>query len=723
MQKIKSNKANKGMGSLLVLISLVLLWGAVILFRENCAFFQTMYTYHFSGHYLTFDIANVNGLLWAYFMRTLGQYFHGYILPVFVVLLPGILCLALGIFKITGKELSVFEFLKDEKKEKTFLFSLIALAFIAMLVIHFIVMMNFTFTTDEYSYLFQAEILASGKLQAVAPKPPESFSIANVVINGDKLYSKYTLGMPFLLALGVIPRVPFMVNILFALGSLCLIYSIAKEIFNKQAGALALVITIFSPFFLLMAATYFPHTSSGFFTLLIVSSILKFSREKKWVYPIMAGFAIFMMLQIRPADAAIVVLGLSPWILYILFKSENKADTLKKVSLTVLAMILGVGLLMLVNKIQNGNPFLFSFIKYRAYEKWGFGHIGHTPAKGAWNVAISYFRMGFWVFPFITLGAVLSLFQKKIESIFLVIPPLGFLSFYFFFYAMGLVEFGARFYYPAFVILTISAAGGLESIPRLIEKYHWRGKKNIIPAALILSILFVCFGAFPTLFKTVNIQYQAKMRFINTLQNSRELQGKTVTIIRDTPDKIVDAMIRNHYNYKNQKNLMAVFLTPKNNREIVENFPERKIWLAYFDYGKNRFSLVPFNPDTPESPMDYMFAAINYKNSMERIEEAEASFKKAVELAPGNPSLLFNLGFFYFETEQYEKGMETYREVLKNAPDYADAYYYLGRCLGNLGKKQEAITVLDEMVKKFPKSPKAERAKDWLNYYRKAGKG
>jgi len=717
-QKTTGKDKNWGIGIILLLISAALLAVCILLYRRECIFFHSIHTIRFSGHFLTYDIANVSQYIMAHLKNISGKYFLGYIIPLYLFLIPGIILMGLGLDKLLGRQIRIFEFLQDNKKEKNFLITVFILCFVAVIIIHFVVLLNYPMATDEFSYVFQSEIIASGKLYAPTPPSPESLTGANIVVNNGKWYSKYTIGWPLLLALGKVLGIPFIINALLSSGSLILLYLITRELFGRAAGALAIFMGLFSPYFSLQAGTYFPHTASGFFALLLILFVFRFSKEKKWTDSAIIGISICMLMLIRPADAGIICIGLSPWLIYIILKSENKVDTIKKMTPILGGFFLGIGTLMIVNHIQNGDPLLFSFIKYRSYDKWGFGQVRHTPIKGLWNITFAYLRMGFWVTPFITAGALLSFLRKKVESLFLIIIPLGFISFYFFFFAIGNIEFGSRYYFPAFLLLLPLAAGGIEGAGNVFQSQRWFPRKNFIPSFLILISIFMLVGVFPALLRPIRIKYSINRRLMDWLESPAGPEKKTITIIKNVPDKMTGTLIRNHWNYKEQTNIMAMFLLPEENRELIKKFPGREPYLIYFDYGKNNFAILPYPPEDKVSVLDYIFAGINYERSVGDVKKAGEAFEKAAELEPQNPSIKYNLGYLYFKTGRFKEASELLGTLVKTHPDFAEAYYFLGRSLGNMGRKREATEILILFVKKFPKSERVERVKDWINYYK-----
>jgi RNA polymerase sigma factor (sigma-70 family) len=79
-------------------------------------------------------------------------------------------------------------------------------------------------------------------------------------------------------------------------------------------------------------------------------------------------------------------------------------------------------------------------------------------------------------------------------------------------------------------------------------------------------------------------------------------------------------------------------------------------------------------------------------------DEAEALFKKALEIKPDSAEVHLYIGFVKEDQEIYNEAMDWYRKALELNPDYARAYYSLAIALGCIGKREEAITIYEKMV-------------------------
>lgn len=73
------------------------------------------------------------------------------------------------------------------------------------------------------------------------------------------------------------------------------------------------------------------------------------------------------------------------------------------------------------------------------------------------------------------------------------------------------------------------------------------------------------------------------------------------------------------------------------------------------------------------------------------------------------------IGENYFALKQYEKAIEYFNYVAQTkSAKTPDALYMLGRCYAALGKIKEAKEYMSRVLKEYPKSPVAKKAKDRL---------
>jgi len=79
-------------------------------------------------------------------------------------------------------------------------------------------------------------------------------------------------------------------------------------------------------------------------------------------------------------------------------------------------------------------------------------------------------------------------------------------------------------------------------------------------------------------------------------------------------------------------------------------------------------------------------------------QAAEDLYRQALALAPGRPSIVFNLGRLMLDRERDEEAERLFNQVLQVAPDDHEARYYLGVCLSRQGRLEEALASYDRAI-------------------------
>ena len=100
-----------------------------------------------------------------------------------------------------------------------------------------------------------------------------------------------------------------------------------------------------------------------------------------------------------------------------------------------------------------------------------------------------------------------------------------------------------------------------------------------------------------------------------------------------------------------------------------------------------------------------------------KIEEAEKSYKKAIELKPDFPEAHNNLGNTLFELSKIDEAETSLKKAIELKPDYAEAHYNLGVTLQNLGRLDEAEKSYKKAIELKPDFPEAyNNLGNTLNY-------
>lgn len=105
------------------------------------------------------------------------------------------------------------------------------------------------------------------------------------------------------------------------------------------------------------------------------------------------------------------------------------------------------------------------------------------------------------------------------------------------------------------------------------------------------------------------------------------------------------------------------------------------------------------------------------QSRLENNATANRHFRKAIRLAPNDPELRNNYGYFLCNLKQYQAAVDEFLKALQDplykTPEFA--YTNAGVCLQKAGKMEHAENYLREALKKSPKLPTALYAMAELN--------
>src|SRR5260370_31673365 len=139
------------------------------------------------------------------------------------------------------------------------------------LFVYFVLTQRFPTSGDDYSYLYQAKLFASGKLYAEAPRYDETLPFYECVetnhLRGDqgRRFSKYPPGWPALLALGVKLRVPWLVDPLLGAALMFLMLEYTERRMGKELVKVTCLLLMLCFFFCYYAASFRPHIATAVF--------------------------------------------------------------------------------------------------------------------------------------------------------------------------------------------------------------------------------------------------------------------------------------------------------------------------------------------------------------------------------------------------------------------------------------------------------------------------
>lgn len=360
---------------------------------------------------------------------------------------------------------------------------------------------------DDMAFLFQAKILALGRLWAPAPSLLQVFNDEHLLVYHGHWFSKFLPGWPLLLAAGVVLGAPWLVNPALAAAVLLLLYLIGREVYGSPTALLATLLTLSSPFFLEMAGSFMAHTAALFYLSLFAYLLLRWSRRTSelagatfgprqggWWLLILSGLSLGMALITHPTEGAAFALPFAA----LLWRRPAGLWVIPAIACPVV-------LLLLYNRALTGNLRLELYTLYWRYDRLGFGpHVsrhGFTVAQGLWNTSIRLEMLQAHLFgwPFylaLALPAVpFVLGRANRWDVIFALSALLVVGVYALYWWPG-ITYGPRYYYVAIPWFSLLAARGLAELAHWPIRLPYRLPPNrlaALPAPLLLAVTLVLY--------------------------------------------------------------------------------------------------------------------------------------------------------------------------------------------------------------------------------------
>jgi hypothetical protein len=356
---------------------------------------------------------------------------------------------------------------------------------------------------DSVSNLWQAKILAMGRIWVPTPKNPQFFNEEYVAMYRGHWLSIYLPGWPFLLAVGVLLQVPWLVNPLLAGVNLLLIYLMGREVYGRRIALIATVLVLASPFYIVLAGEYMAHTATLLyldgFALCTLLWLQGRPSTSRWRPPdaallAAAGFLIGMAFITRQIDAA--AWGL-PFLGFVLLQRPH-LRTLRVGLWALLGFAISLLILGLYSWNATGDPLHTPYSLGPVFNQYGFGPrigpIGNTLGNGLWNTSLNLEMLSAdlfgWPF-FVTLAFACIPFlvgaANRWDTLFGV-TAFAVVAVYVGYWGSG-VMYGPRYYYAVITPLALLTARGFEELYRLPMRLGWTGAPDRLAALLLPTLL------------------------------------------------------------------------------------------------------------------------------------------------------------------------------------------------------------------------------------------
>jgi 4-amino-4-deoxy-L-arabinose transferase-like glycosyltransferase len=255
---------------------------------------------------------------------------------------------------------------------------------------------------DEFAYLWEAHVMADGRIRLPAPEHAEPMLVPFVVQAEGFRFGKYPPGFPAALAIGIWANAAGAVNPILGALAVWLIYRLGTRIVDERTGLVAAGLTAISPFFAMQSGTLMSHNLS--LALGAVFALAWFDRF--WVgggtrgdprvpdrlLEVLAGLSLGLLVLTRPLTAVGVALPFVVHGLVMLRRSPQAAWR-------PLAVIGGLaGMLTLVLPLWQaaltGNPAQNLYALWWPYDKLGFG-AGFGNVPGGHNLTLAWLNTRF----------------------------------------------------------------------------------------------------------------------------------------------------------------------------------------------------------------------------------------------------------------------------------------------------------------------------------------
>jgi len=361
---------------------------------------------------------------------------------------------------------------------------------------------------DSVIQLFQAKAFAVGQVVLEAPEHYGFFMTQHMLVRDGLWSSQYPPGHSLLLAIGVLCGVPWVIPILLSLGTIVLVYTITRSIYDETTAGVAVILISISPFFLFLGASFMNHVSSLFFIALFLYCYLRWEESGLVKWSFTSGAAIGLAFMVRPYTAFAVGVVFA---VYSLGRLRNGGKGVEYLA-GVAGFLMGSAGYFFYNLASTGDPLIPGYSAL-----WGEPHgIGfhlspwgkmHTPFLGFRNQLVHLSQLHEYLFDtpipglfpialYLLLAAKLQRWDKRLVLGFLSIPVA------YFFYWHRDAFLGPRFMYESLVFLIPLTARALVYGFRLSAKWTFRVARpfRLVSGRVFLTALVLVCVSYVILF-------------------------------------------------------------------------------------------------------------------------------------------------------------------------------------------------------------------------------
>lgn len=327
---------------------------------------------------------------------------------------------------------------------------------------------------DEMVQALQARTYALGHLYEPASRYPEFFSVPNVVVTADKVFSQFPPGHSALLALGELFGSPWLINPVVGAISVLLFGLLLRETdLPATVRFAALLLFALAPWVVFMSGTHMNHVSALMWLLLGSLGAVRSARAsspRMWA-AFLGGIGFGAAGATRPSDALAFALPAGVWLLWNGVRDRRRIRDLVAAGVGI---AIPMAAFLWVNARTTGDPLLLGYVLLWG-KSMGIGFHRtpwgepHTPLRGLLLINLYLIRLQTYLFELpipslvpamITLG-----FARRFSAVerYLLWAGSLLVILYFMYWHDGFY-LGPRFLYPIAPLLALLTARSLGAL-------------------------------------------------------------------------------------------------------------------------------------------------------------------------------------------------------------------------------------------------------------------
>lgn len=351
---------------------------------------------------------------------------------------------------------------------------------------------------DESGYSFQARIYASGRLMADpligatsnVQETPAQLRYTHHILRPFGWFTKFPPGWPLVLSLAYLFSVRWLPNAVFGILQLFVITAIGSRWFSREVGAVAALLAVLSPFYLVNSVGMMSHALCALLAATACLALCKaLSTGGLRYYTAMFAY-LACMFQVRPYTAFVLTLVMTTAALW--FARTNRKLLVQVLAVGTLIGALAVAGVLVYNYIYTGRWLVSPYAEAVGANVPPELSLRPTPVLQGmrWNGPFMLLETALGAFLFLHILAAYAIIrenQHRREVWILTALYLSLVSAYLFHPENYAVFFGERFHFEAFFALVLIAARGMQL---LVSRWQIR-RSGVIFTLLVLGGLQV----------------------------------------------------------------------------------------------------------------------------------------------------------------------------------------------------------------------------------------